>query len=76
MKRYIQNHRIHSLGGDSPFDAVSELWTEHNLREWATAAGDPSCRPEYKADEVNFIDLSRSTYVFCMIAIRIGWCRG
>jgi len=31
MKRYIQNHRIHSLGGDSPFDAVSELWTERNL---------------------------------------------
>jgi uncharacterized protein (TIGR02118 family) len=63
MKRYIQNHRIHSLGGDSPFDAVSELWTERNMREWATTAGDPSYRPEYKADEVNFIDLTRSTYM-------------
>ena len=28
LKRYIQNHRLHSLGGDSPFDAMSEFWVE------------------------------------------------
>ncbi|HKD67112.1 MAG TPA: EthD domain-containing protein [Candidatus Binataceae bacterium] len=28
VKRYIQNHRVHSLGGNSPFDAVSEFWTD------------------------------------------------
>jgi uncharacterized protein (TIGR02118 family) len=28
IQRYVQNHRVHSLGGNSPFDAVSEFWTE------------------------------------------------
>jgi uncharacterized protein (TIGR02118 family) len=28
IQRYVQNHRVHSLGGNSPFDAVSEFWAE------------------------------------------------
>jgi uncharacterized protein (TIGR02118 family) len=28
IKRYTQNHRVHSLGGNSPFDAVSEFWAD------------------------------------------------
>jgi hypothetical protein len=28
IKRYIQNHRVHSLGGNSAFDAASELWAD------------------------------------------------
>ncbi len=27
IQRYVQNHRVHSLGGNSPFDAVSEFWS-------------------------------------------------
>jgi uncharacterized protein (TIGR02118 family) len=28
LPRYIQNHRLHSLGGNSTFDAISEIWRE------------------------------------------------
>jgi len=44
MQSYIQNHRIHSLGGDSPFDAMSELWSERPRKEWADQ------NPAYPAD--------------------------
>jgi uncharacterized protein (TIGR02118 family) len=27
LPRYIQNHRLHSLGGDSIFDGLSEIWS-------------------------------------------------
>jgi uncharacterized protein (TIGR02118 family) len=57
MRRYIQNHRIPSLGGDSPYDAMSELWSERPRREWAEQ------NPAYPADEENFIDLGRTAYL-------------
>jgi len=57
MQAYIQNHRIHSLGGDSPYDAMSELWSEKPRREWA------ELNPAYPADEENFIDLGRTAYL-------------
>ena len=57
MQRYIQNHRIPSLGGDSPYDAMSELWSERPRREWAEQ------NPAYPADEENFIDLGRTAYL-------------
>ena len=57
MQAYIQNHRIPSLGGDSPFDAMSELWRERPRPEWADQD------PAYPADEENFIDLGRAMYM-------------
>ncbi|HEV3114178.1 MAG TPA: EthD family reductase [Candidatus Binataceae bacterium] len=57
MQAYIQNHRIPSLGGDSPYDAMSELWSEQPRREWAEQ------NPAYPADEENFIDLGRTAYL-------------
>jgi uncharacterized protein (TIGR02118 family) len=57
MRRYVQNHRIPSLGGDSPYDAMSELWSERPRREWA------DLNPAYPADEENFIDLGRTAYL-------------
>ncbi len=57
MQAYIQNHRIHSLGGDSPYDAMSELWSERPRKEWADQ------NPAYPADEENFIDLGRTAYL-------------
>jgi uncharacterized protein (TIGR02118 family) len=57
MQAYIQNHRIPSLGGDSPYDAMSELWSQRPRREWADQ------NPAYPADEDNFIDLGRTAYL-------------
>ena len=31
LPRYIQNHRLHSLGGDSTFDGLSEIWSSGAL---------------------------------------------
>jgi uncharacterized protein (TIGR02118 family) len=60
MRRYIQNHRVHSLGGNSPFDAMSELWTEplanQNVGQLSVLEQPNS---PFKRDEHNFIDLSR-----------------
>jgi uncharacterized protein (TIGR02118 family) len=60
VRRYIQNHRIHSLGGDSPFDAVSETWSDTPGNEML---GQLSIQEHpnspFKRDEFNFIDLSR-----------------
>jgi uncharacterized protein (TIGR02118 family) len=57
MLAYIQNHRIPSLGGDSPYDAMSELWSERPRGEWFDQ------NPVYPADEENFIDLGRTAYL-------------
>ncbi len=60
MRRYIQNHRVHSLGGDSPFDAVSEVWTDTpdtNMIGQLSVKEHPNS--PFKRDEFNFIDLSR-----------------
>ena len=57
MQAYIQNHRIPSLGGDSPYDAMSELWSERPLGEWFDQ------NAAYPADEENFIDLGRTAYL-------------
>jgi uncharacterized protein (TIGR02118 family) len=54
LKRYIQNHRIHSLGGDSRFDATSEIWLENP----AAGPGEKGTSSRI-ADEINFIDSSR-----------------
>jgi uncharacterized protein (TIGR02118 family) len=60
MRRYIQNHRIHSLGGNSPFDAVSETWSEMERNDMI---GQLSVKEHpnspFKRDEFNFIDLTR-----------------
>ncbi len=58
LKRYIQNHRLHSLGGDSPFDAMSEIWMEdfgesHREKGASTRI----------ADEINFIDAGRTEWM-------------
>ena len=57
MQAYIQNHRIPSLGGDSPYDAMSELWSERPRGEWFDQ------NAAYPADEENFIDLGRTAYL-------------
>jgi uncharacterized protein (TIGR02118 family) len=60
MQRYIQNHRVHSLGGNSPFDAVSEVWTEelaNKMLGQLSVLENPNS--PFKRDEYNFIDLSR-----------------
>jgi len=54
LRRYIQNHRVHSLGGDSRFDAASEIW----LDEFAAGAVEAGGSQRI-ADEINFIDHSR-----------------
>lgn len=64
MRRYIQNHRIHSLGGNSPFDAVSEVWSDELANQMV---GQLSVQEQpnspFKRDEFNFIDLSRIGYM-------------
>ncbi|MGO9056551.1 MAG: EthD family reductase [Candidatus Binataceae bacterium] len=60
MRRYIQNHRIHSLGGNSPFDATSEVFTEelaNRMLGQLSVLENPNS--PFKRDEHNFIDLSR-----------------
>ena len=60
MRRYIQNHRIHSLGGNSPFDALSEVWTEelaNRMLGQLSVVENPNS--PFKRDEHNFIDLAR-----------------
>jgi uncharacterized protein (TIGR02118 family) len=57
MLAYIQNHRIASLGGNSPYDAMSELWSERPRGEWVAQ------NAAYPADEENFIDLGRTAYL-------------
>lgn len=59
MRRYIQNHRIHSLGGNSPFDAVSETWSEVESRGSGQLSMRDNPNSPFKRDEPNFIDLSR-----------------
>jgi uncharacterized protein (TIGR02118 family) len=60
VRRYIQNHRVHSLGGNAPFDAVSETWSDgpgnHMLGQLSIKEHPNS---PFKRDEFNFIDLSR-----------------
>jgi uncharacterized protein (TIGR02118 family) len=60
MRRYIQNHRVASLGGNSPFDATSEVWTDQLANK---TLGQLSVLEQpnspFKRDEHNFIDLSR-----------------
>jgi len=58
LKRYIQNHRLHSLGGDSPFDATSEIWME-DFGESPREKGSSS----RIADEINFIDAGRTEWM-------------
>ena len=55
LKRYIQNHRLHSLGGDSRFDAMSEFWIEDSA---AGPAGEKGSASRID-DEINFIDRGR-----------------
>jgi uncharacterized protein (TIGR02118 family) len=60
MRRYIQNHRVHSLGGNSPFDAVSEVWSDelaNKMMGQLSVLENPNS--PFKRDEHNFIDLSR-----------------
>ena len=60
MRRYVQNHRIHALGGNSPFDALSEVWTEelaNRMLGQLSVLENPNS--PFKRDEHNFIDLSR-----------------
>ena len=65
MRRYIQNHRVHSLGGDSPFDAVSEVWSDgpENAMLGQLSVKEHPNSP-FKRDEFNFIDLSRIGWMF------------
>jgi uncharacterized protein (TIGR02118 family) len=52
LPRYIQNHRLHSLGGDSTFDGLSEIWSSGAL------VGSPEEVEQGKAflrDEDNFM---------------------
>jgi uncharacterized protein (TIGR02118 family) len=53
VKLYIQNHRCRSLGGNSPFDAVSECWTEVLARDQSVNEEGSKIRV---ADEEHFID--------------------
>jgi hypothetical protein len=65
MRRYIQNHRVHSLGGDSPFDAVSEVWGEEpENRMIGQLSVKEHPNSPFKRDEFNFIDLSRIGWMF------------
>ena len=57
LKRYIQNHRLHSLGGDSAFDAMSEFWVDELSRDREQGASSRI------ADEVNFIDAGRTEWM-------------
>ena len=57
LKRYIQNHRLHSLGGDAPFDAMSEIWMEQ-----PNAQGEKGTSSRV-ADEINFIDAGRAEWL-------------
>jgi uncharacterized protein (TIGR02118 family) len=60
MRRYIQNHRIHSLGGNSPFDAVSEVWSDELANQMlGQLSVQEHPNSPFKRDEFNFIDLSR-----------------
>jgi uncharacterized protein (TIGR02118 family) len=60
MRRYIQNHRVHSLGGNSPFDAASEVWTdEPDNQMLGQLSVQEHPNSPFKRDEFNFIDLSR-----------------
>ena len=70
MQAYIQNHRIPSLGGDSPYDAMSELWSERPRGEWSDQ------NPAYPADEENFIDLGRTAYLSATDRVIVGATRG
>jgi uncharacterized protein (TIGR02118 family) len=58
LKRYIQNHRLHSLGGDSPFDAMSEFWVEDLGVSDREKGGSSRI-----ADEINFIDAGRTQWM-------------
>lgn len=58
LRRYIQNHRLHSLGGDSPFDAMSEFWLDD-----VGASGREQGTSSRVADEVNFIDAGRTEWM-------------
>ncbi len=58
LKRYVQNHRLHSLGGDSPFDAMSEFWLEELGVSDREQGGSKRI-----ADEVNFIDAGRTQWM-------------
>ncbi|HKD65642.1 MAG TPA: EthD family reductase [Candidatus Binataceae bacterium] len=52
LPRYIQNHRLHSLGGDCIFDGLSEIWSTGAL------VGEPEELERSKAflrDEDNFM---------------------
>ena len=65
MRRYIQNHRVHSLGGNSPFDAASEVWSdgaENRMIGQLSVKEHPNS--PFKRDEFNFIDLSRIGWMF------------
>lgn len=60
MRQYIQNHRIHSLGGNSSFDASSETWNDESSdRGSGQLSMLENPNSPFKRDELNFIDLSR-----------------
>jgi len=60
IKRYIQNHRIHALGGDSQFDAVSETWSDQIV---TPHSADEAGTKSRLADEANFMDLPRREHM-------------
>jgi len=60
VKLYIQNHRCRSLGGTSPFDAVSEFWTDVLARDQASTEEGAKIRV---ADEEHFIDACRTGWM-------------
>jgi uncharacterized protein (TIGR02118 family) len=60
IKRYIQNHRVHSLGGNAPFDALSEFWAE--MPAAIQSRHEEGARLRV-ADEEHFIDQSHTGWM-------------
>ncbi len=60
ITRYIQNHRVHSLGGNAPFDAVSEFWSE--MPAVLQSRNEEGARTRI-ADEEHFIDPRRTAWM-------------
>ncbi|HXR36068.1 MAG TPA: EthD family reductase [Candidatus Binataceae bacterium] len=54
IKRYIQNHRIPELGGDSVYDAVSEFWSD--ILVSMKMANQEAGTADRLIDENNFMD--------------------
>jgi len=55
-RRYVQSHRVHSLGGSATYDGVAEvLWDDQDAM---ITVGRATGR-QFRADEPNFIDMTR-----------------